>query len=111
MFTAAAFCISAFSGCIHHEETVYRDVARTTVSFENDTAARIFYEALSKSSSLHDRNEGSTEVHIPIVFRHKRRLVDGANVTFNKAVEICDSDGNRRITESEAKIFDERGGD
>ena len=34
------------TGCIHHHETVYRDVERVKVEFENDTAGRLFYEAL-----------------------------------------------------------------
>lgn len=111
IFTAAAFCLAVFPGCIHHEETVYREVTRKQIEFENDAAARIFYETLSSSSHRNDQPEHSTEINIPIVFKHKRRVVDGANVAFNNAVEECDTNRDRKITESEAKIYAEQEGE
>ena len=41
--------IAAFTGCISTKETVYRETERLKVEFENDSAARIFYEAFTKS--------------------------------------------------------------
>lgn len=35
------------AGCISTKETVYREEARLKVEFENDTAGRLFYEAVS----------------------------------------------------------------
>src|SRR5262245_34905726 len=80
-----------FTGCIHHQETVYKDTERVPVEFENDTAARIFYEKLSMSPSKAGSEESRTEVKIPIVFSDERKVVAGPNRAFNKAVERCDT--------------------
>jgi hypothetical protein len=96
-----------FAGCITHEETVYRDVSRTRVEFENDTAARIFYESLNKAEHQDGRTESKTEVELPFVFHDKRKVVSGPNTAFNKAVALCDSNQDGRITEQEARIFAE----
>ena len=58
-------------GCISSEETVYSDVPRVNVAFENDKAARIFYEALSQRRDPR-RTESSVHVEIPIVFEDRR---------------------------------------
>jgi hypothetical protein len=94
-------------GCIHHEETVYRDVARTSVEFENDSAARAFYESLSKPARNGERTESKTQVELPLVFHDERRVVSGPNAAFNSAVEMCDSNHDGRITEQEARIYSE----
>lgn len=102
--TLAAGAAMLLSGCISHERTVYRDVARVKVEFENETAGRVFYETLSQSPST-QRTESNTEVDIPVVFEHKRKVVTGPNAGFNRAVEQCDSNKDGRITEVEANIF------
>ncbi len=96
-------------GCIHHEETVYRDGARTNVEFENDKAARLFYETLNERSSKGAQSESKTEVDLPLVFHNKRRVVSGPNAAFNRAVDICDANHDGRITELEASIYSEHG--
>ncbi|MHC1763559.1 MAG: hypothetical protein AB9869_04520 [Verrucomicrobiia bacterium] len=101
--TAAGALLLA--GCIHHEETVYRDVARTSIQFENDKAARLFYEALNEPHA--NRTESQTRVHLPIVFDNERKVVSGPNEAFNRAVDICDANHDGRITELEARIFAE----
>jgi len=93
------------SGCITHESTVVRDVDRTPVEFENDAAARIFYETLSKMPSRGDHAESTTQIDIPVVFEHKRHVVTGPNVAFNTAVSRCDTNKDGKITEQEAHIF------
>jgi hypothetical protein len=103
----AAVGVFLLTGCIHHEETVYRDEARANVAFENDTAARIFYEALNEPARKSERTESTTEVKLPVVFSDKRRVVSGPNHAFNRAVEICDSNHDGRITEQEARIYAE----
>lgn len=103
-----AACGVALGGCITHEETVYRDVERVKVEFENDTAARVFYEALSKAPASRRREESRTEVNIPVVFEHKRKVVMGDNAAFNEAVTACDTNRDGRITEHEARIFAEQ---
>ena len=102
MLTSAGL---ALGGCISSEETVYTDVSRVKVEFEDDKAARIFYEALSKSKDQH-RTESNVHVEIPIVFEHKRKVVTGENVAFNNAVARCDSNRDGIITEKEARIFE-----
>ncbi len=92
------------TGCIHHEQTVYRDVERTPVEFESDSAARLFYETLSKRGTS-NRTESTTEVALPIVFSHERKVRPGRNVEFNQAVAICDSNKDGKITELEARIY------
>jgi hypothetical protein len=106
-FIFAGIGAIALAGCVTHTETVVRDVDRTTIEFENDAAARIFYEALSKMPDPRNRSESTTEVSIPVIFEHKRHVVTGPNAAFNEAVAKCDSNKDGRITELEAKIFSE----
>jgi hypothetical protein len=95
------------TGCISTDETVYRDQERIKVEFENDAAGRLFYEALSQTRGSHARSESKTELSIPVVFHHKHRVVEGENFAFNHGVQRCDSNGDGRITELEARIFSE----
>lgn len=93
------------AGCISTDRTVYRDEPRLKVAFENDTAARLFYEAQARMKTR--RTESHTEVSIPVVFDHKEHVVTGDAVTFNEAVRRCDTNGDGKITEQEARIFSE----
>lgn len=95
------------AGCIHTEETVVKDVARTPVEFESDLAARTFYEALSRVPDSERRQESKTEVKLPVVFGHERRVLQGPNQAFNDAVLRCDTNRDGRVTEMEARIFAE----
>jgi len=95
-------------GCISTERTVYREQDRMKVEFENDSAGRLFYEVLSKLQSRRGRSESKTEVSIPVVFNHKRRVVEGESIAFNQAVRRCDTNGDGRITGLEARIFAEQ---
>jgi hypothetical protein len=96
-----------FTGCISHDSTVVKDSPRMKVEFENDAAARMFYEALSKPPYRDNRSSSTTEFEIPIVFEHKRHVVTGSNVAFNRTVEICDSNKDGKISELEARILAE----
>ncbi len=102
---SSAVCALLFAGCITHESSVTRDAARTSVSFENDSAARIFYEALSHGACRDSQGEATTKFEVPVVFEYKRHVVTGPNAAFNRAVELCDTNHDGKITESEAKIF------
>jgi hypothetical protein len=93
------------SGCVTSERTVYRDGKRTKVKFENRTAARLFYEALSKTSDRHHA-ENRTAGELPFVSWDDTRVVWGRNTDFNEAVESCDFNHDGEITELEARIFD-----
>ena len=96
--------VALATGCIHTSETVVHDDPRTAVEFENDAAARIFYETLSQRHQ-HPREESSTEISLPLVFEHKVRTVRGPNTDFNEAVSRCDTNHDGKITEAEARIF------
>lgn len=96
------------AGCIHTHETVVKDESRTAVEFENDAAARIFYETLTRGNKLRDRTESQVEVSLPIVFSHERKVVRGTNAGFNEAVSECDTNHDHRITEAEARIYSEK---
>ena len=103
LLSALVFGLLA-GGCISQEQTVYRDVPRQNVEFENETAGRIFYEALSKTPRR-DNQESKTDVSIPIVFEHKKRVVRSENFSFNDAISKCDTNHDGKITETEAKFF------
>ena len=96
--------LSLGTGCISHQDTTYRDTARVPVEFENESAGRIFYEALSKTRPSHP-SESRTDVSIPVIFESKHREVTGPNGAFNDSVARCDTNKDGRITELEAKIF------
>jgi hypothetical protein len=102
---SSAACALLFAGCITHESSVTRDTTRTSVQFENDNAARIFYEALSQGACRDNQGEATTKFEIPVVFEYKRHVVTGPNAAFNRAVELCDTNHDGKITEAEAKIF------
>ena len=93
------------AGCITHEETVYREVPRTPVAFENDTAARVFYETMNSMPSAKSGTESRTQLEVPLVFKVKSRVVAGRNTAFNEAVARCDTNRDGKITEAEARIF------
>lgn len=95
------------NGCITHEETVQKDVGRVPIEFENETAARVFYEALSRVSKPEGRSESSTKVEVPILFEHKTRTVRGPNTAFNEGVAQCDTNRDGKISEKEANIYAE----
>ncbi|MGZ4962025.1 MAG: hypothetical protein ACXWJB_09000 [Limisphaerales bacterium] len=92
-------------GCISHNETVTRDVERRKVEFENESAARIFYEALSHVPNQGTKSEKTSNFEIPVVFEYHRHVVTGPNGAFNESVERCDTNKDGRISETEAKIF------
>ena len=96
------------TGCISTTETVYNEPERLKIEFENDTAGKLFYEALSKRPRS-SRSESKTDISIPIVFEHKHQVIEGANVAFNDAVRRCDTNGDGKITEQEARIFADAG--
>ncbi|HHY85296.1 MAG TPA: hypothetical protein GYA07_07135 [Verrucomicrobia bacterium] len=93
------------SGCITHRSTVYRDSERRKVEFESDAAARLFYETLSSGGFDKGAAESATNVGIPFVFSHERKVVTGPNTRFNRAVEVCDANRDGVISEQEARIF------
>lgn len=103
--TVLAFATVLSVGCIHTQETIVRDEPRMPVSFENEAAGRIFYEALSKMPGSGSHRENSTSVEIPIVFEHTTRTVRGPNTAFNEAVARADTNRDGKITETEANIF------
>ena len=102
--TAISLCALFAAGCITHKETVYRDVPRAKVEFENEKAGRTFYEALSKMPRK-NRSESHTKFSIPVVLDHSETVVTGDNEIFNDAVHRCDTNQDGKITGQEADIF------
>ena len=101
----AAFAALVSAGCIHTEETVTRDESRVPISFETETAGRIFYETLSKLPGSGQHRESSVDVEVPLVFEHRTKTVRGPNTAFNEAVARADTNRDGKITETEANIF------
>ncbi len=101
----AALTAASLTACISSKETVYRETERAKVEFESDTAARLFYETLSRSPESHQRNEKTTSFTIPVIIHTQRTEKDSENVAFNAAVRRCDTNGDGKITEQEARIF------
>jgi hypothetical protein len=103
----AALCSIGICGCITQNETVYHNPERARVEFEDETAARIFYETVTKYPGPANKRESNTTVEIPVIFEHHSKVVEGDNVAFNEAVRQCDSNQDGKITEMEAKVFAE----
>ena len=102
---AAAACAGLLCGCISHHETVYQDAPRVPIRFENDTAARLFYETLSNLPGDRAGTESRTKIELPIIFEHETTVARGPNRAFKVAVARCDTDKDGLITEAEARIF------
>jgi hypothetical protein len=93
------------TGCISHRETVRREPPRLAIEFENDAAARLFCDALSRVPSDRRASESETEISVPIIFSHTRREVSGQNERFNDAVQRRDTNCDGKITEAEARVY------
>jgi hypothetical protein len=93
------------AGCIHQETTEVREVPRVKVEFENETAGRLFYEALSHFSGQYARQDTETNVNIPFLIHHRKKVSYGPNIAFNRGVELCDTNKDGKISEQEARIY------
>ena len=100
-----AVLAASLTACISSRETVYRETERVKVEFENDTAARVFYEAFTRSPESRQRNEKTTTFTIPVIIHAQRTEKDSENTAFNAAVRRCDTNADGKITEPEARIF------
>jgi hypothetical protein len=101
----SACLLPLVTGCLSTHKTVVRDETRVTVTFESDTAGRVFYEALSQKSQCNQQQESRTQFSIPVVLDVERTVVTGPNQAFNQAVARTDTNQDGVITESEARIF------
>ena len=100
-----ALVAASLTACISSKETVYRETERVKVEFENDAAARIFYEAFTKSPESRQRNEKTTTFNIPVIIHTQRTEKDSENTAFNSAARRCDTNADGKITEQEARIY------
>ena len=101
----ALLAAASLTACISSKETVYRETERLKVEFESDTAARLFYEAFTKSPEARQRNEKTTTFNIPVLIHTQRTEKDSENTAFNSAVRRCDTNADGKITEQEARIY------
>ncbi len=105
LFATCALAISAaLSGCISTSSTKYNDVERSTVSFETEKAGRTFYETLSQFPEAQTRQTESTSVNLIVLNLHQK-TISGPNRFFNQAIELCDTNKDKVISETEADIF------
>lgn len=100
-----AIIAASLTACISSKETVYRETERVKVEFESDTAARVFYEAFTKSPESRQRNEKTTSFNIPVIIHTQRTEKDSENTAFNSAVRRCDTNADGKVTEQEARIY------
>jgi hypothetical protein len=107
---AVITAVSLVSGCITTHETVRNEPERLKVEFEDEQAARVFYEALSRMPKHDDRRESTTRLHIPVVLDVSRTVMVSENVAFNQAVRRCDTNQDGKITRQEAHLFAEHVG-
>ncbi len=94
----------AGAGCISSHQTVTEEAVPAKVEFENESAARLFYEGLSRLASSEHR-ESRSSFSIPVVLDVSRTRKRSYNVSFNQAVTRCDTNQDGRITEFEARVF------
>jgi hypothetical protein len=92
-------------GCVKSHQTVVSQSSRISVSFQNDSASRIFQKALSRHPVLEESEESKTVFSIPFVFDYKRTVVRGPAQAFNEAVLRCDTNHDGKISEREARAF------
>jgi len=103
-----ALTVVLCAGCIHHHETIYKDENRASVEFENDAAAREFYQTVSRLPSSYAGSSSDTRVSIPFVFKHETEVRSGPYVRENKAIKACDTNHDGMISEEEARKFAKR---
>ncbi len=103
----AALLLAAVTGpgCISHEETVRIHEERLPITFETDTAARTFYEAVEKLRTSASPSNSKTQFGIPMILSHKVTTEYGPHQVFNEGVRRADTDRDGTITEKEARIF------
>ena len=95
-------------GCISHQETVRRDEQRLPISFENDAAARTFYEAVEKIRASSTPTESKSEFHIPVILSHEITTVNCPHQVFHESVLRAETNQDCKITDKEALIFAEK---
>jgi len=102
---ALLLAAAAGSGCISHEETVRIHEERLPITFETDTAARTFYEAVEKLRTSASPSNSKTKFAIPVILSHTVTTKNGPHQVFNEGVRRADTDRDGTITEKEAQIF------
>jgi hypothetical protein len=100
-------CLVLLAGCVTKETNVVQDGERAKVEFESETAARTFFEGMEKGGFKPQHMTSSTKLELPIIFEYRRNVTSGPNASFNRAVQICDTNKDGKITEVEARIFSE----
>jgi len=102
-----ALLMPALAGCM----TLYhkRDVARAgeerlSVNFESEAAATWFQSRLALRNRDREASK-QTLFAVPFVTLYHRETVLADNAFFNDQVRACDTNGDGKITEAEARVY------
>ena len=102
---ASIAALVVLPACVHQESNVVKDSERAKVEFENEAAARNFFDGMQKGGFSTKQTTSTTKFELPIIFEYRKNVTSGANSGFNRAVQLCDSNKDGKITELESKIF------
>ncbi len=104
-FAGCVLAISLFGGCLSFytsKKIVGEDEERAKILFENEVAANLLYASLKKQSPTIVK---STQLGVPFVTFYSSSKVLSETMMYNKAVEACDLNGDKTITEKEATQY------
>lgn len=88
------------SGCVSTYYNV-KDEPRQKVRFISTEAAQTFYDAMLSENSPRGNGILSFGVAVP----YRREILSTHNVRFNSAIQSADSNGDRMISEKEARAY------
>ena len=104
LFPVLALTLFAGAGCVTYRETKTVDVPQVSVAFASDKAARTFYEAFTAARPVVKQTEKHSTTWFGLT-SWDSGTVPGPNAAFNEAVRVCDTNGDRLISEGEAEVF------
>ena len=97
------------SGCLvvyNGTKVLRKNEKRKVVEFESEQASQLFHEKLNKKlCSCTDRTMESEQLIIPFIVATNTSMKLSENACYNDALQMCDSNGDDFISESEAKIY------
>jgi hypothetical protein len=95
--------LTFFTSCVTVRTTYYKNAARVRVRFESLRATRTFYDALIVRRF--PAYEGRGNVCLAIDAPYSWKTTESADVIFNKAIAMADTNHDGVISEREAKAY------